>query len=100
MNNADAKIRMMKLSIRCFVDGLLGFIPVIGLGFALVALWFSGQVRVQEKRFWNPAKPYRICGVICAAIGTILWCFILMLIIYSAVNQSGSGGMSRMSGNE
>ena len=80
MNNATAKIQMMKLSIRCFVDGLLGFIPIIGLGFALVGLWFSGKARRHEKRFWNPAKPYRICGVVCAAVATVLWSGILLLI--------------------
>ena len=81
MNNAADKIRMMKLSIRCFVDGLLGLIPIIGLPFALAALWISGRVRQHEKRFWNPAKPYRICGVVCAAVGAILWGGILIFFI-------------------
>ena len=85
MNNATAKIQMMKWSIRCFVDGLLGLIPIIGLGFALAALWFSGRARMHEKQFWNPAKPYRVCGVICAAIGAILWGGILVFIIGNAV---------------
>ena len=100
MNNAAAKIRMMKLSIRCFVDGLLGLIPVIGLPFALAALWISGRVRVEEKRFWNPARPYRILGVVCAVVGTILWGFILMLIIYSTIHSGGSGGSYGHGGNE
>jgi hypothetical protein len=100
MNNAPDKIRMMKLSIRCFVDGLLGFIPIIGLGFALAALWFSGQARREEKRFWNPAKPYRIYGVVCAAIGAILWSSILALIIYSTIHSGGSGGGYGYGGNE
>lgn len=81
MNNAAAKIKMMKGSIRCFVDGLLGLIPIIGLPFALAALWISGRVRRQEKQFWNAAKPYRICGVVCGAIGAILWSVILIFII-------------------
>jgi hypothetical protein len=81
MNAADDKIKMMKGSIRCLVDGLLGLIPIIGLPFALAALWVSGRVRQQEKRFWNPAKPYRILGVVCAATGTILWASILMFIV-------------------
>jgi len=81
MNAAAAKIKMLKASIRCMVDGLLGLIPIIGLPFALAALWISGRVRQQEKQFWNAAKPHRILGVICAAIGTILWTVILMIIV-------------------
>jgi hypothetical protein len=79
--NAAAKIQMMKLSIRCFVDGLLGLIPIIGLPFAFSALWISGRVRVSEKRFWNPARPYRVCGVVCGAIGAVVWSVILIFII-------------------
>ena len=85
MNNAAPKIQMMKWSIRCFVDGLLGLTPIIGLGFALAALWFSGRARKHEKQFWNPAKPYRVCGVIFAAIGAILWGGILVFIIGNLV---------------
>ena len=91
MNTAAAKIQMMKESIRCLVFGLLGLLPVIGLPFALAALWISGQARVKEKRFWNAARPYRILGVVCAAVGTILWGFILMLIVYHAASHGGEG---------
>jgi hypothetical protein len=81
--NADteAKIRMLKNSLRCFVCGLLGLLPVIGLPFAIAALWISGRVRAREKLFWNAAQSYRVWGVVCAAGGTICWGFILFLII-------------------
>lgn len=90
--DASAKIKMLNSSMRCFVFGLLGLIPLIGLPFALAALWISGCVRVKEKQFWNAARPYRIWGVVCAAGGTIFWGFILMLIIYSAVSNSNGSG--------
>ncbi len=82
---AITKIQMLKSSMRCFVFGLLGLIPLIGLPFALTALWISGRVRVREKQFWNAARPYRIWGVICAAIGTILWTGILTIVIAHAL---------------
>jgi hypothetical protein len=88
--DADAKIQMLKNSLRCFVYGLLGLLPVIGLPFALAALWISGRVRVKEKQLWNAARPYRIWGAVCAIVGTIFWGFILTIIIYRAVNDSGS----------
>jgi hypothetical protein len=86
-DDARAKIQMLKSSLRCSVLGLLGFLPVIGLPFALAALWISGRVRAKEKRFWNAAKPYRVWGMAYAATGTIFWSFILMVVIYYAVND-------------
>jgi TRAP-type mannitol/chloroaromatic compound transport system permease small subunit len=81
----EAKIKMLKSSMRCLVFGLLGLIPVIGLPFALAALWISGRVRASEKQLWNAARPYRIWGVVCAATGTILWTGVLMIIIARAL---------------
>ncbi len=91
--NADieAKIQMLNGSMHCFVFGLLGLMPVIGLPFAIAALWISGRVRVKEKQMWNAARPYRIWGVVCAAGGTIFWGFILTIIIYHTVAENGSG---------
>jgi hypothetical protein len=81
MNNATAKIKMMKSSIRCLIFGLLGLLPVIGLPFALAALWISGRVRAQEKQFWNAAKPYRIIGAVCAGVGTVVWTGIIIFVV-------------------
>jgi hypothetical protein len=93
MNAAADKIKMMKASIRCLIYGLLGLLPVIGLPFALAALWISGRVRQQEKQFWNAAKPYRGIGVVCAALGTICWFLVVVFIIYQSVfNGGGYGG--------
>jgi hypothetical protein len=88
--DADAKIQLLNSSMRCFVFGLLGLIPVIGLPFALAALWISGRVRVKEKQMWNAARSYRVGGVVCAAGGTIFWGFILTIIIYQVATGSGS----------
>jgi hypothetical protein len=80
-----AKIKMMKASIRCLVFGLLGLLPVIGLPFGLAALWISGRVRLKEKQFWNAARPYRIWGVVCATVGTVLWAGILTIVVARAL---------------
>lgn len=66
-------MKMLKASNRCLIFGVLGLLPVIGLPFAVAALWLAGGIRRQEKRYWNPAKPYRMFGVTCAAAGTIGW---------------------------
>jgi hypothetical protein len=92
MNNdiPAAKIRMMKGSLRCFIFGLLGLLPVIGLPFAIAALWASGRVRAREKYFWNAARPYRIWGMVCAAWGAVVWSFVDIILIYHAFNNYGA----------
>jgi len=87
--DTDAKIQMLQSSVRCFVCGLLGLLPVIGLPFAIAALWISGRVRVKEKQMWNAAQSYRAWGVVCAAGGTVFWGFILTIIIYQAATDGG-----------
>jgi hypothetical protein len=87
--DAEAKIRMLENSMRCFVCGLLGLLPVIGFPFALAALVLSGQVRAGQKKYWNAARPYWILGVISAVAGTIFWGLILTIIIYHAATSHG-----------
>ena len=99
-SHAIAKLRMLKGSMRCFAFGVLGLLPMIGLPFALAALWISGRVRVKEKLFWNAARSYRIWGVVCAAVGTFFWFVIAVLIAYSAINHGGSGGSGYYDGDE
>jgi hypothetical protein len=86
MTSAEVKIRMLKNSRLCFVYGLLAALPILGFGFGMAALRISGQVRVAEQSFWNAARPYRICGVLCAALCVIFWSFVVMLIIGRVMN--------------
>jgi hypothetical protein len=88
MSNADDKIKMLKSSFKCFVFGLLGFLPVLGFGFAVAALRISGKVRGTERNFWNAARPYRIWGVVCAALSVIFWSFILILVVFRMMNPT------------
>jgi hypothetical protein len=81
----EVKIRMLENSLHCFVCGLLGLLPVIGLPFAFAALVLSGQVRAGQQKYWNAARPYWIWGVVSAMAGTIFWSVILIIIIYRAM---------------
>ncbi len=85
--NPDAilKIKMLKGSMRCFLYGLLGLVPVLGLPFAFAALVLSGRVRVAENQFWNAAKPYSIWGMVCGSVGTIFWLGIILFVVYQPV---------------
>jgi hypothetical protein len=84
---AATKLKMMHASIRCLVFGLLGLMPVIGVPFALAALWASYRARRQEKYFWNPARPQRIIGLVCAALGALIWSVVDTILIYHACNR-------------
>ena len=79
------KIQMLKGSLRCCVYGLLGLLPVFGLPFALAALFLSGRIRVKEKMYWNAARPYRLWGVVCAAVGLICWSGVYIIVLARAL---------------
>lgn len=76
------KLKMMKASTRCLTLGILSFFPVLGVGYALFALWYSYSARRQERLFWNPAKPHRIIGLVCAALGGLIWGAIDTIWVY------------------
>jgi len=59
----------------------------------------SLRVRSKEKLYWNAARPYRIWGVVCAALGTVLWGFVFAMIFYHAA-VNGHGGIYSMSIDE
>jgi hypothetical protein len=89
MNAASEKISMLKASMQCFACGLLGLLPMIGLPFGIMALVVSGKVRAGQKKYWNAARPYWICGVVCAAVGLVFWSLILMLVIFHMIGNNG-----------
>jgi hypothetical protein len=86
MNDAPAdKIRMLKASMRCLGFGLAALLPVVGLPFTLAAISSSYSARRLEKQFWNPAKPYRILGLICGILGALIWIMVVAIVSYNAV---------------
>lgn len=87
---AQEKLKMLQSSIRCMVFGLLALLPVIGLPFAIAALWLSGCIRKQEKQYWNAAKPYRLIGVTCAALTTTGWFLVGVIIALKIVSNINS----------
>lgn len=86
-NKAEAKMKMMRASVRCLTFGLLGLLPIIGAPFALAGLWASFSARRQERFFWNPARPHRVIGLIGASIGALVWSLVDTVLIYHAVNS-------------
>jgi len=87
---ALAKAAMLRKSLHCFIFGLVGLLPLLGLPFAIASLVLAGQVRQAEKRHWNAARAYCIWGGVAAALGTIFWFIVGVLIAASIVSNSGN----------
>ena len=77
------RIIVIQLSLRAFVCGIIGVLPVIGLVPGLYALSCWVRIRRRYRDEWNPASNYLRCGSILALLGlgitavsipaTILW---------------------------
>ena len=83
------RIIVIQLSLKAFVCGVIGVLPVIGLVPALYALSCWARVLQRYPDEWNPASNYLRCGSILALLGlgitavgipaTILWVAIYRL---------------------
>jgi len=75
-------------------SGFVGFclfmsvLSAAGLPFAVLTVVLSAEVRGFEKELWNPARPYRIVGAICAIIALASSFFVLALVIFLIRNSS------------
>jgi hypothetical protein len=116
--SARAKIRMLKLSLSCFVMGILSLLPLIGLFMAMIVISMldlpfnrlvveifcgpplmglllvtaaavdSGRVRKAQRGQWNAAKPYWLMGIIFAALGALLSSGLLLVLLFRLLNPS------------
>jgi hypothetical protein len=81
------RIIVIQLSLRAFVCGIIGVLPIIGLVPALYAC--SARIRLRYRDEWNPASNYLRWGSTLAVLGlgitavgipaTILWLSIYRL---------------------
>src|SRR5436190_21062131 len=51
-------VRVIRQSIRCFVFGALGAIPIIGIGLAIQALRLHRKVFAELEQSWKPPPLY------------------------------------------
>jgi hypothetical protein len=74
----------IQVSLRAFVWGIIGFLPVIGLlpGFYVLSCW--SRVRTQFGNEWNPASRYLIAGVVLSTLGLIA-SICLVLVIFADI---------------
>ena len=65
------RIIVIRKSLTAFVCGLIGFLPVIGVVPAVIALVWWNQIRIRYRDEWNPASTYLNCGALLALLGLL-----------------------------
>ena len=63
------RIIVIRLSLRAFVCGLIGFLPIIGVVPGLYALLCWGRIRMRYPKESNPASDYLSWGAYLAVLG-------------------------------
>jgi hypothetical protein len=61
----------IKISLRAFAFGIVGFLPLIGLLPGIYALSCWNRVRIEFGQEWNPASSYLTAGVVLSTLGII-----------------------------
>lgn len=79
------KSRMIELSLRCFVLGMVGLVPLLGLPAAIAALVASGRVRAGSQGAWNAARPYLLFGHAMAFLGLLISLSLLTWFVFAIV---------------
>ena len=86
------RIIVIQLSLRAFVYGLVGVLPVIGLVPALYALSCWARIRRHYRDEWNPASSYLSWGSVMAVVGLGLTAVgIPAVIMWLAIYRVQSG---------
>ncbi len=66
------KIEIIQRSFKCFVMGVLGVIPLLGLPLAVAALGHNRRINQLRAGTWHPACRYQFWGVVGARMGIVL----------------------------
>ncbi|MEW6158195.1 MAG: hypothetical protein AB1813_12225 [Verrucomicrobiota bacterium] len=97
------KVRVIERSLRCFVFGLIGFVPLLGVALAFQAVRLHRSIRNETGEDWS-AVPLGICWAIAFVFGcgffalfqergvvTVLVCFGLLtaLVLHNQARRPG-----------
>lgn len=72
---------MIEGSMRCFVFGLIGLLPVIGIPMAVISVAQYQRVKRGRGDMWNPAHRYFFWGGVCARMGLALFVLVPMVLV-------------------
>jgi hypothetical protein len=83
-NPSLVREEVIRRSVASFVLGWFALVPWLGLLFACLAFSQSSRARRGEQVTWNPARPYRVAGLVLARIGVLITLLSLALMIVGA----------------
>jgi len=88
MKNASpmGKIEMIQRSQRCFVYGVFGLIPIIGIPMVILATIENYRVMKGWREHWNPAKRYLFWGMVCARVGFFMLVGVFLALVYAVIS--------------
>jgi len=78
------RIAAIEKSLNCFVCGLVGLLPLLGLFPAVHALVCWRRVRARYGSEWNPAEAYLTGGFVLGVLG-VLSSMLFILAVGAAV---------------
>lgn len=84
------RIELINRSLRCFVLGLVGLVPLLGIPTSAMALVQYWQVTRRSDGSWNPAERYLNWGLFLGLAGLLLT-LIAGAVIGLAIVQSVAG---------
>ena len=85
----SARIALVTESLRCFAYGWLSLIPLLGLGFAALAIRLHFKIWAGADADWNPAQRYLAGGLYLAWIGGFISVGALMLFVVLLMRTYG-----------
>jgi hypothetical protein len=75
------KVRVIEGSLRCFRLGLASLVPVIGLAFAVFAMFEAQRVRQAVGNEWNPVRAYLRGGRALATLGLLISLIAVIILV-------------------
>ena len=80
------KIEMIQRSQRCFVYGLFGLLPLIGIPMVILATIENYRVMKGWRDQWNPARRYLFWGMFCARVGFFMLIGVFLALVYAVIS--------------
>ncbi len=86
---SDARIAVIRRSMKCFAFGWLALVPLFGLPFAVHGLTLFRTVRRESAGMWNPAANHLLGGAALSVAGIVLTVAWAGLATNAIVNGGG-----------
>jgi len=80
------RITVIRKSQSAFISGIIGCIPVLGLGSAIYALVCRAKIR-RQYHDWNPAEYYLKQGALLGWFGVLLSVLAIVVLGYCIANS-------------